>query len=648
MKPHKSILLVPALLAMQCAFAQNSRLTLSNNYPSASEKLQMTYTPAGSPLAEKKDISARVYFLDGKDYPVSEVVLKPSNDTLTGEFEIPAMAKAFFVKVYSGADIDNNGDKGYMYAIYRDKKPVQGANELEAYALISNLASNFGKIKADNDRAFELFKNEYETYPNDEKKYEASYYWLMSKKASPNTKALMEAKVKSLKKSDKEKDLSLASYILNDLDKKAAADSLKKVIKAKFPTGEMVKNDAIYAMAMEKELGKRDSLYKDFASKYPDEKDANVDYVRTQLAIGYLKAGDNKAFENYVAQVKSKTNLAGSYNNIAYDWAVKGEKLELAEKLSKQSLDIISDKLKKAEASPFYSKSDVEKQSRGMYNTYEDSYAYILYRQKKYNEALKYQKEVYDYDKDNDPTTNEHYVLILNALGKYAESKTVIEKALKAGRGTSVLNDELKKAYVGLNKNDKGFDVYFAALSKISNQKKHDELAKQMINKPAASFTLKDFSGNAVSLADLKGKTVVVDFWATWCGPCKASFPGMQLAVNKYKSDPNVKFLFIDTWENGDNYADAAKKFIADNKYTFTVLFDEKGTDGRQAKVVSQFGVEAIPTKFIIDKNGNIRFSMRGYSGSDQAVLDEVSSMVDMVNEEIAATKEAAPKQSMK
>jgi thiol-disulfide isomerase/thioredoxin len=153
-----------------------------------------------------------------------------------------------------------------------------------------------------------------------------------------------------------------------------------------------------------------------------------------------------------------------------------------------------------------------------------------------------------------------------------------------------------------------------------------------MINTPAPLFTLKDLDGNTVSLNSLKGKVVIVDFWATWCGPCKASFPGMQMAVNKYKNDPNVKFLFVDCWETAKDYADGVKKFIADNKYTFHVLLDEKDTDGRQAKVVSSFDVSGIPTKFIIDKAGNVRFKYVGYDGTPEALVDEVSNMIDMAN----------------
>jgi thiol-disulfide isomerase/thioredoxin len=74
-------------------------------------------------------------------------------------------------------------------------------------------------------------------------------------------------------------------------------------------------------------------------------------------------------------------------------------------------------------------------------------------------------------------------------------------------------------------------------------------LAKELISQPAPAFSLVDLEGNKVSLAELKGKVVILDFWATWCAPCKKSFPAMQKALDKYKADPNVRFLFIDTWE---------------------------------------------------------------------------------------------------
>ncbi len=129
-----------------------------------------------------------------------------------------------------------------------------------------------------------------------------------------------------------------------------------------------------------------------------------------------------------------------------------------------------------------------------------------------------------------------------------------------------------------------------------------------------------------VDIAELKGKVVIVDFWATWCGPCIASFPGMQKMVNKYKDDPNVKFIFVDTWETAEDKKKNAQDFMTSKKYNFDVLLDNDN------KTVEQFKVDGIPTKFVIDKNGKIRFKSVGFSGSDDKLMAELTAMIDMAS----------------
>lgn len=156
-----------------------------------------------------------------------------------------------------------------------------------------------------------------------------------------------------------------------------------------------------------------------------------------------------------------------------------------------------------------------------------------------------------------------------------------------------------------------------------------NRLLSEMITVPAPNFTLKDLDGNVVSLKDLKGKIVVLDFWSTWCVPCKKSFPAMQLAVNTYKNDPSVKFLFIHTWETSKTPVEDVKKYIAQSGFNFQVLMDLKDGAGRNA-AVEDYGVGAIPAKFVIDKAGNIVFKLTGFTGTDAAALQEISERIKL------------------
>ncbi|MET0635326.1 MAG: TlpA disulfide reductase family protein [Chitinophagaceae bacterium] len=151
------------------------------------------------------------------------------------------------------------------------------------------------------------------------------------------------------------------------------------------------------------------------------------------------------------------------------------------------------------------------------------------------------------------------------------------------------------------------------------------------INIKAPDFQLKDIDGKNVSLKDYKGKVLVLDFWATWCMPCRESFPSVKMVVDKYANDPEVAFLFIDTREKVDNYPELVKKFLAKTNYPFHVVYDEKGDDGKMDVTFKKYRMQGIPAQYFIDPNGIIRFSTLGFKPgqSVQQSADEITDLIE-------------------
>ena len=136
----------------------------------------------------------------------------------------------------------------------------------------------------------------------------------------------------------------------------------------------------------------------------------------------------------------------------------------------------------------------------------------------------------------------------------------------------------------------------------------------ELIGKPAPSFSVQTANGKGkVSLSSLKGKVVVVDFWATWCGPCKESFPKLQELYTKYQSS-GVEMVGLSEDDENQGIAEFGQ---AHGSVKFPIGWD----DGKS--IAGQYHPPTMPTTFVVDKNGIVRFAHVGYHDSDQDELDK-------------------------
>jgi len=138
--------------------------------------------------------------------------------------------------------------------------------------------------------------------------------------------------------------------------------------------------------------------------------------------------------------------------------------------------------------------------------------------------------------------------------------------------------------------------------------------AGSLEGKAAPAFKLPGLDGKTVSLAGLKGQVVVIDFWATWCGPCKVSLPHLDKMYQAQKAD-GVSVFAIDEQEDvGD-----VKQFVAETKLGVPVLLD------RDAKVGEAYGVEGIPQTVVIGKDGLVKKVFVGFGpGTAEEILKVV------------------------
>lgn len=604
--------------------AQNQVLTIHPLKPESGDTVTVTYI--GDLAKPDTEISYFFNYMGENRFKNEIIPSEFQNNKITGRFKLPDTVLYVSIKITNGKEFDNNRDKGYGFNVYENGKPKKGTFFTQGAVSLYN--KYFFNAKVDTLKAIQLMEKEYQLHPDLKESTLPIYLSTLKLDKSKEAEAVKLSteyynKILETGKNDNFTERIVETIVGRDHQKR---DSLINEVIKKHPKGKAALRKQyidFYFMAMylpDSALTRYSSIVENFSDIEPE--------MRTQLTHSlittYRGLLDYDNFEKHISKVNDPSFLAREYNEIAWKMATKDKDIDLAKKYSEKSL-LNVDKMmevKKPETTRIIF-------LRNKAN-YLDTYAYILNKLGDTQGAVDNEVKSAELFNWENLGANENVVQYLVNNKQFEDALSKSENFIKDKYGSAKMDSLYKVAYIALNGDDTGLHQALENLKNAGNLSYIEELKKKMISMPAPDFSLKDDEGNTVRLSDFKGSVVILDFWASWCGPCIASFPAMLKAMNELKGE-DVVFLFINTqeYDNSDEKRlEAISKTLDDKFADFRVLIDEKNND--QFLVGNLYNVKAIPVKFFIDKQGTLRYSSTGFE-SEEKLVKELKALVNVL-----------------
>jgi len=586
-------LLLGLCYSMTTAAAQSGHLTTSPRQANAGEPIALSYTDGPSPSLTKQDtVYAEVLAFSGpENKAVLSVPLHLQDNSWKGTYQPDSSIIYFLIKIHAGNKTDDNNGDTWRYAVV-DKMQVPLKNTF----LISGLLSNVGGIDGfPVKKSAPLFKesidNELKLYPGNDKAYE--YKWgIMS---GNGLIAEVREDIRKVYKENKHRkelipviQLWAARLQISDLDINTAQSPID-------PKGEAAFRIRFAQLTNgSKEAAKKEipKLLEDFPAMPHEPK---------QMLIGHM-------ISEYLAQQRPDQAVAmvekydpGSpihYLTIARSLINKNSNLKLALELCRKEQEVIRSISDEAlNALDIAGKATLEA-------TVTNTYAQGLEKAGLDKEALNMYALAYSMTPGYSFPLKENYFALLLKTGNFSKIVSLSDSLALDGYWDTTTTQTLEQALTKLNYSKGKIRETIDGLQQKAITNRGKNIEKESINMPAGDFSLRKTNNAPLKLSELSGKVVVIDFWATWCGPCVESMPNLQKTYDHYRNNPDVFIFALDIGEHTASPEEGEQKmtaFIKTNKYSFLSLYD---TDD----VAGKYQITAIPRTILIDKKGNIRF----------------------------------------
>jgi thiol-disulfide isomerase/thioredoxin len=624
----KNFVLLFLIVALS-ANSQSSFVKLNPEIPIKGDSIILTFNPENSSLLQSNQVFCSVYVNDLQSQVISKVVEIAMCKFDNGwKCKIPVNNNSISF-IFSFSDTtgnkENNNGVGFKKTIYSNNKPLPFALGSIANLYASGWKTSFA-FEQNNSLARKLFEEEFLNNPSSKREFVLSYLSTLS--GSERDKEIIKNELTNFKK---EKNISSTELFLMSRfyrkinDVQGINSSIDSLI-SKFPETAMAieysSSDLRQKFWKEQDFTKKIELFNEYKIKYPNNSNeegqnrinSHLANFLSILSVKYIKSNKFEEWEKEVFKLDSST-FCDVLNRSALEILNKKSNLQIAERFAKQAILIKKITLTKPrikwKESPVLTDKQVLSFREEWLSDYIDDYGKILFEQNKKEEALIAYKEAVFYGKSNKTEHNERYIQTLFDLKKYREAIDGANKFMLLGKSTPTI----KAIYDKLTNN-------FENTPKKSNWNIDNSL---LISEETPSIVLKDINDKEVNLKDFKGKTVVLDFWASWCNACIKGFPTMYNFKEYFNDNKGIVFLFINTLEKKDLSKDEIIKIIQKETYNFALLFDN---DDKASK---QLQIDGLPTKLIIDKNGIIRYKELGNIDSKEN-SEKFLKLIEMVS----------------
>lgn len=613
----------------------SSLLTVLPEKPKPGDNVQIYFNAVGTNLENANSICATYVFISNNVHEFNFIDMTRHEGVWETTFNIPVKTGIVGLMFESDETYLTNNTKGYFIKLYDDSGKETVESKLSYYVakyIVGQRTIGLGIQRNANQEE----QQEIERLLSENPELRGKYINLLLRAAVRNRlkqdntiveKIIEEYRSNYAFTEDDYKNLLYGYTVLGNQEK----------VKEVFAEGAAKLPNALYfkissetqQIAKAKDQQKQNDLLEDFIKRYSGNIDA--DRYLGSVAHYVLKKDVNSIveffnrFKTYLSPELAASSAKG-FPDDSENPKILSYKLELA----KYAVDLAEKELANpTRKRPEYA-SDKSwyrlRKTQVIWNSL--IYANILYANKKNSEALKYFDKMallMPVSAYKDDEMMQNYSTLLVDAKRYDEAEKIIDHAVKTEKVTSGMKETLRRIYLHKYGNEEKYNQYVATFeSRIMNRLK-EEIKPKMFDSLGTDFTLKDLNGKPVSLSDFRGKIVVLDFWATWCAPCIASFPGMQKAVNKFANDKDVVFLFINTSEKEENIDKKVSKFLKSKNYSFYVLLD------KEYKARDAYNARSIPNKIFLDRNGNIRYRSVGYSGVADRLVDEITAIIELI-----------------